>query len=77
MTVFAVTDERPVIWCMVAKRLPDGEYFVKAQSVSLADAEDYASFGFEVWPDPWDLEALTRWQQWQDALNRKPRWQKW
>ncbi len=40
---------------------------------TLEDAEDFASFGFCVMVDPFDLEALTRWEQIQRSLTTRAR----
>lgn len=79
ITVFDVTspdmETRPIVHCLLAKRLPDGEYLVKkGDPFTLEEAADFATFGWEVFVDPWDLEALTRWEQMQ---RTKPRWNQW
>lgn len=62
---------RPVITCLLAIRLPDGDYVVKrGDPVSLEDAADWASWGWEVLPDPFQQEALTRFEQ----IERSLRW---
>lgn len=69
-------DAKPVLHCLVAVRLPDGDYIVKrGDPIALEEAEAYARFGWEVIVDYADQEALTRWEQ----LNRpqKPRWNRW
>ena len=68
--------DRPVVHAIVAWRLPNGQYIVrKGEPVTLAVAADFARVGWEVFPDPWELDALTRWEQLQRAV--KPKWQKW
>ena len=66
-------DPRPVIRCLVAKRLPDGDYIVKrGEPSSLDEAADFAALDWEVIPDPFDQEVLARWEQ-----LRRPRWNRW
>ena len=67
-------DDRPVVHCILAIRYADGEYRVRAgEPVTLDDALDFVRLGYEVIPDPFDLELLTRWEQ----LRRPKRWNNW
>jgi len=68
-------DPRPIIHCLVAWRLPDGDYIVKrGDPFPLDEAADFAALSWEVLPDPFDQEVLARWEQ----LNRvKPKWHRW
>jgi len=74
-----VSDGRPVVKCIVAwwsdkrftpivrpkgdTRGPDGTRHVCNAAMTLEDAETFAGMGFEVIVDPFDMEALIRWEQ--------------
>jgi hypothetical protein len=60
--------DRPVVHCLLAWRLPDGDYIVRDRIATLEDAADFARFGWEVLVDYATMEALTRWEQ----LHRTP-----
>lgn len=75
-------ESRPILRCVLAIRLPNGEYLVKCgkhasedvfdedAAVSLEEAADFARFGWEVIVDPFDEEMLARWEQIQRSMNR-------
>lgn len=48
----------------------DGKRFVVNGSLTLDEAVMFAEQGFEIIPDPFDLEALTRWEQLQRSKRR-------
>jgi hypothetical protein len=81
-------DQRPVVMCVVAwwsdrkatpivqprgdTKAPDGKRHIRNAAFTLEQAAHFADLGFEIIPDPFDLEALARWEQ----LNKpqpKPR----
>jgi hypothetical protein len=42
--------------------------------LTLEEAAQFAELGFEVMVDPFDMEALTRWEQQQRAAHRFKSW---
>jgi hypothetical protein len=67
--------EKPVLRCIVAYRLADDSYSVRTgEPVTLEHAAHYAKYGWEVIIDPFDQEALARWEQIQRATRQNPRW---
>lgn len=46
----------------------------EAHCVTLDEALEYVAIGFEVVPDPFDLEVLTRWEQLQRSARPVPTW---
>lgn len=67
-------DDKPVIRCLVAFRFFTSDYHVKrGDPVTLAEALEWSRLGWEVMPDPFDQEELTRWEQ----MHRSKKWNKW
>ena len=66
-------DPRPVLHCIVGKRIGEDYVAKVGDPLTLAQAEMYAAAGWEVILDPDDLAALARWEQ----LNRQPRLRLW
>jgi hypothetical protein len=65
--------DRPIIWCLVARPLPGGE-FTRTARVPLGAVPTYLKAGFvAVGPDPADMEALAQYERETWHLNR-PRW---
>jgi hypothetical protein len=79
-------DPRPVVRCIVAwwpqksatpvlrpkafDNWQDGKRHVVNSSMTLDEAVVFAEQGFEVIPDPFDLEELTRWEQMHRSRRR-------
>lgn len=68
--------DRPVVRCIVGWHLGDGDHYVRRApfgttdaTVTLEAAEDFAANGWVVIVDPFDHEALTRWEQQQRYLD--------
>ena len=57
--------------------MPEGDYVTTKEHVTLEEAEMFAKLGWEVWVDPWDLEALTRWEQIERSLKKSRSWRDW
>lgn len=86
-------DPRPVVHALVAWRLPNGDYIVRGERpdaenedtqpgsdpLALEDVVDFKEFGWEIFPDYFELEELTRWEQRERARhqNRKRNLLKW
>lgn len=61
-------DTRPVLRCIVGKRVGTDYIARVGDPLTLEEAEKYAAAGWEVILDPDDLAAIARWEQ----LNRRP-----
>ena len=75
-------DDKPILRCLIGFRYGEGydaEYWVRNGdrdvTVTLEDAARWANLHFEVIVDPFDQEALARWEQ----LNqpRRIKWSSW
>jgi hypothetical protein len=65
--------DKPTLRCLVAYRLLDGSYITRTgEPVTLEHAAHFAHYGWEVLVDPFDQEALARWEQIQRST--RPRW---
>ncbi len=61
-------EDRPTVRALVGWMLPNGEFVVRKNVVSLEQAADYAQYGWAVLVDPMDESQLARWNQ----LHRTP-----
>lgn len=69
--------DRPVVHCIVAWwPTPESECVIRPKQgvLTLEEAVMYADAGFAVMTDPFDMEALTRWEQLQRVTPPTWRW---
>lgn len=66
--------ERPIVYCLVARELPGGE-FTRTARVPLGAALTYFRAGYvAVGPDPADEAALAAWERARQGPLSGPRW---
>jgi hypothetical protein len=80
-------DPKPLVHALVAWLHPDGTYRIAgsrlghedfehgAIPMTLEEAARFSAYGWEVLPDYFELEELTRWEQRQRARKKQKDWQ--